>query len=341
MKKYHQRLDRPGQPGKLNDANQEDVAGYLAANQIKRAALMAEKAGPVAVVERPIVFKLHDTALDYSWCKLVDVEGVASTRPRAGPARVLKQLSDARDAAAAAADTDAGPGSGASGQTVDASSAALGSAIGEQVGTTVTETAAEEQAIAEELKPQILHVATALLLNNNEIASLGAAAQLEMALAPAVPNLSALKWLDLSVNRLTTIGPAIGECCPNLSILYLHANKITDLKEVDFLQPLKELHGLSLHGNPIEADPQPLSARTSKKKPMAPKQLSTAPSTPRAGGEGDAARHRAEYRFHILLAVPSLKKLDFSPLTVLEKENAQIWQQRLEGQKSARMHRER
>ena len=96
-----------------------------------------------------------------------------------------------------------------------------------------------------------------------------------------------------------------------------------------------------------QADPQPLTARGKKKAAAAAaaaaaqKQLSAAPSTPRASAEGgDPARHRAEYRFHILLSVPSLKKLDFSPLTVIEKENAQIWRQRLDGQRSARLNRD-
>lgn len=37
-----------------------------------------------------------------------------------------------------------------------------------------------------------------------------------------------------------------------LKCLYLHANKINDLKEVDKLKSLKHLDLLTLHGNPIE-----------------------------------------------------------------------------------------
>lgn len=37
-----------------------------------------------------------------------------------------------------------------------------------------------------------------------------------------------------------------------LKCLYLHANKISDLKEVDKLKSLKNIDVLTLHGNPIE-----------------------------------------------------------------------------------------
>ena len=95
----------------------------------------------------------------------------------------------------------------------------------------------------------------------------------------------------------------------------MHANRIGDIKELEHLKPLTQLLGLSLHGNPIEADPQSQSARRKPKPPTTPRGLGVAPTTPRGGSAPGAAR--AEYRFAIALALPSLKKLDFSPLTIL------------------------
>jgi len=39
---------------------------------------------------------------------------------------------------------------------------------------------------------------------------------------------------------------------PDLQILYLHGNAISDMKEVEKLTMLKNLKKLSLHGNPLE-----------------------------------------------------------------------------------------
>ena len=62
----------------------------------------------------------------------------------------------------------------------------------------------------EELGPIHVHVATVLRANNNELVSIGLPEQLTAGLASLVPSLVHLKWLDLSFNKLATIGPTIG-----------------------------------------------------------------------------------------------------------------------------------
>ncbi|XP_014782438.1 leucine-rich repeat-containing protein 51 [Octopus bimaculoides] len=60
-----------------------------------------------------------------------------------------------------------------------------------------------------------------------------------------------LAWLDLSFNYLKTISSQMYRC-PNLQILYMHGNAISNLNDIDNLVPLTKLTKLTLHGNPIE-----------------------------------------------------------------------------------------
>ena len=64
-----------------------------------------------------------------------------------------------------------------------------------------------------------------------------------------------LRWVDLSFNSLTTIDEVITSF-PTLCTLYLHANAIKHLSELDKLSKLEHLKSLTLHGNPIESDNQ-------------------------------------------------------------------------------------
>ncbi|EDO31646.1 predicted protein, partial [Nematostella vectensis] len=63
----------------------------------------------------------------------------------------------------------------------------------------------------------------------------------------------ALELLDLSFNELSTIDPVLLDF-PNLKILCLQGNNISDLHEIDKLAALPNLHTISLQGNPIEDD---------------------------------------------------------------------------------------
>ncbi|XP_003704338.1 leucine-rich repeat-containing protein 51 [Megachile rotundata] len=63
-----------------------------------------------------------------------------------------------------------------------------------------------------------------------------------------------LSWVDLSFNEISSIGDDIVHF-PNLKILYLHGNKISDINDIIKLKGLHNLRCLSLHGNPVENIP--------------------------------------------------------------------------------------
>lgn len=89
---------------------------------------------------------------------------------------------------------------------------------------------------------------SSLFLNNNELREL---AGLSTVLSKVMWGHNNLLWLDLSSNYLTKIDLEISEF-PNLKTLYLHANYITEMEEVEKLQNLSSLRILTLHGNEIE-----------------------------------------------------------------------------------------
>ncbi|CAI9735737.1 leucine-rich repeat-containing protein 51 isoform X1 [Octopus vulgaris] len=65
---------------------------------------------------------------------------------------------------------------------------------------------------------------------------------------------SDLAWLDLSFNHMKTISTQLYKF-PNLQILYMHGNAITNMNDIGNLVPLTKLTKLTLHGNPIEQIP--------------------------------------------------------------------------------------
>lgn len=65
-------------------------------------------------------------------------------------------------------------------------------------------------------------------------------------------NSNKLQWIDLSYNYLEKIEDEITTNFPFLKTLYLHGNYILNLDEVKKLGTLKELHTLTLYGNPME-----------------------------------------------------------------------------------------
>lgn len=90
-----------------------------------------------------------------------------------------------------------------------------------------------------------------LFLNNNELRELTGMSAI---LSKVMWGHNNLLWLDLSSNYLTKIDLEIDEF-PNLKTLYLHANYITEMEEVEKLQNLASLRILTLHGNEIEQIP--------------------------------------------------------------------------------------
>ncbi|KAI9204094.1 leucine-rich repeat-containing protein 51 [Polychytrium aggregatum] len=122
--------------------------------------------------------------------------------------------------------------------------------------------------------------------SNNKISTLEG-------LLPAIQKVSMacdnITWIDLSFNQLKTIDPVFLSF-PNLSGLYLHANQISAVQDVDKLAPLTRLRTLTLHGNPVES----------------------------AKG----------YRQCVLARLPQLKHLDFCTITKMDRAVAITLQQR-------------
>ncbi|KAI9337229.1 hypothetical protein BDR26DRAFT_863978 [Obelidium mucronatum] len=69
--------------------------------------------------------------------------------------------------------------------------------------------------------------------------------------ARIVENPLNIAWIDLSFNNLKAIDKELLQF-PTLSTLYLHANEISELSEIDKLTSLPRLRTLTLHGNPVE-----------------------------------------------------------------------------------------
>ena len=91
------------------------------------------------------------------------------------------------------------------------------------------------------------------------------------------------------VGRLTRTAMQEYKNFPKLSRLYLHANAISSLAEVEKLQSLDPLRSLTLHGNPVA------------EKPL--------------------------YRNFVISTLPWLRTLDFSPVTDRERDRAITWRQ--------------
>ncbi|KAM4526310.1 leucine-rich repeat-containing protein 51-like [Fundulus diaphanus] len=109
---------------------------------------------------------------------------------------------------------------------------------------------------------------------------------LEFMLSHFLAQPSMLGWLDLSFNKITSIDYVLGEL-KELRVLYLHGNDIWNLNEVNKLGGLSHLHTITLHGNAIE--------------------------------------NLKGYRSHVILALPHVKRMDFSAVTREEKVLANIW----------------
>mmetsp|Transcript_44481 Transcript_44481/g.53401 ORF Transcript_44481/g.53401 Transcript_44481/m.53401 type:complete len:210 (+) Transcript_44481:127-756(+) len=123
-----------------------------------------------------------------------------------------------------------------------------------------------------------------LKLNSNEIKSL---VPLYQCLNHVIKSPSVIQWVDLSNNIIESV-PLSFEHFDKLSILYLHGNKITEIKAISGLSSMKNLTNLTLHGNPIE--------------------------------------NHKHYRNYILHLLPNLTKLDFSIITKQNKEDSRTWE---------------
>jgi hypothetical protein len=127
----------------------------------------------------------------------------------------------------------------------------------------------------------------AVRLDNNELTTLEGVKE---ALERVVEDLSEVKWLDLSFNSL---GPGTAEKIaamgvPRLQKLYLHGNNIEHLSEMDALAAeFSSLKSLTMHGTPV--------------------------------------REQATYRQYAVSTIPTLVKLDLTPVTPAERDSASSW----------------
>ncbi|XP_046421756.1 leucine-rich repeat-containing protein 51-like [Neodiprion fabricii] len=121
---------------------------------------------------------------------------------------------------------------------------------------------------------------SSLWLSNNLLSSMSG---LENLVNRILVEPSSLAWLDLSFNNISEIDDEITKF-PNLKIIYMHGNAISNLNTVPKLRKLCKLRNLTLHGNPIESVPS--------------------------------------YRSFILTVLPQLVNLDFAPVVAAERKKA-------------------
>ena len=117
-------------------------------------------------------------------------------------------------------------------------------------------------------------------LSNNSLSSL---VNLECLAKTFLNTPAELRWLDLSYNKLSELDEELFRF-KNLKILYLHGNKIADMKTIVKLRKLTCLRSLTLHGNPIEQTPS--------------------------------------YRRYVVAILPQISNLDFSPVIDTERRRA-------------------
>ena len=63
---------------------------------------------------------------------------------------------------------------------------------------------------------------------------------------------SAILWIDLSFNSIKAVPESFVNLFPNITTIYLHANRISRLSVIKKISEMKNLKSLSLYGNPVE-----------------------------------------------------------------------------------------
>ncbi|KAK5972768.1 Small nuclear ribonucleoprotein polypeptide A' [Trichostrongylus colubriformis] len=111
-----------------------------------------------------------------------------------------------------------------------------------------------------------------------------------------IPLLKRLHTLYLHNNRVHYIQPDIAEKLPNLKILALTNNNITELGDIDPLANCKKLEYITFIGNPIT--------------------------------------HKANYRAYIIYKLPSVRVIDFKRIRLAEREAARKLFKGKKGQKN-------
>lgn len=107
--------------------------------------------------------------------------------------------------------------------------------------------------------------------------------------SPPPPHVPPVQWLDLSFNQIASLGSgeSISAAFPNVTTIYLHANKLSRLSQLKKLKAFPNLKSLSLYGNPIE-------------------------------------EHK-HYRNYVMYHCPKLGQFDSSPVTGSERVSNAVW----------------
>lgn len=240
---------------------------------------------------------VHGSPLDYSFQDIRELDDLSKYEPSGGVPLKRSTASDGSASAAVHSDGVAGNGDGKSriSQTSGAKSlfqAAESATIefddSAHIITAVSH--ADEQAAAQakrEANRYKMHVRTITTGLRLSNNSLVSLGGLLPALTPvmAMPTQN-LMWLDVSFNDLTKIGDDLA-AFPHLKVLYFHGNKLSHLGSVRKLAALQYLSKVTFHGNPIE--------------------------------------HKKNYRSYVVEALPTIKSLDFTPITRNDRAMASTW----------------
>mmetsp|Transcript_42252 Transcript_42252/g.99175 ORF Transcript_42252/g.99175 Transcript_42252/m.99175 type:complete len:257 (+) Transcript_42252:1-771(+) len=108
-----------------------------------------------------------------------------------------------------------------------------------------------------------------------------------------------LSWIDLSFNQLEEV-PAVlaSHLYSRLNVIYLHANRIRKISQAACLSDLPTLRSITLHGNPCE--------------------------------------QTTNYRLHAIGIFTTIKSLDFTTITAIDREKANTFYNRYLAQKEQR-----
>lgn len=125
----------------------------------------------------------------------------------------------------------------------------------------------------------------AIRLSNNLIESL----DVFVSTLPKSLDCSKVLWVDLSFNNVRIITEGFINLFPNITTIYLHANKISKLSELKKMSAFSSLKSLTLYGNPVE--------------------------------------EKKHYHNYVLYTSPNVTHFDMSVVTKFEKTQMEVWAQ--------------
>ena len=125
---------------------------------------------------------------------------------------------------------------------------ALSTETSEKMATTGVQTTLPKALSTSAVKKKQTEEIKAIRMANNLICNL------QILISPfcSMLDTSKVTWLDVSFNQIETLHPLIFEHFPNISALYLQANKILKLSEIKKLEKFQRLKSIAIFGNPVE-----------------------------------------------------------------------------------------